>query len=467
MYDGEDAQVSVGTVATLEPGEQATVSNSGTEGHAVLDFGIPKGDPGDVQEVKAAEGSQIDVSTDAGVVTVDDSALRSRIEELEHQSANVVTGTSTGYVSHGEDAYAQKPKEVRIKGKTVKNLWQPISGTRNGITVSTDETGLITVTGTATSYVRIASELTGVAENSSITIAASTTTTTTTTYSAIVLKDDSTPVVDASNSNKTGNVGEFEKLECAIYVANGQTVNTSFRVMLVEGSEAPDCFVPTGLHSVEPTKLVTAGKNLADITESDSNQNFILYANKLPPGTYAFSCDKGADSGYVFNIKAGNYLNAPDIVPAVTSPVTFTVKHSTPIFINGWGLDGSYVIGDIQLELGSTATAYEPPNITTTPLPEVELHSLPNGTCDELVIKSDGTATVERRTQLSDGEVTELPEPATEPKSPVTLPTLPAPTFNAYHDSQVPSDTSMEYARDINIVLANLEAVQTALLGGE
>ncbi|MDM8301398.1 hypothetical protein [Collinsella tanakaei] len=37
-------------------------------------------------------------------------------------------------------------------------------------------------------------------------------------------------------------------------------MNLSFRVMLVEGAEAPDCFTPTGVHGVEPEKLVTAGK---------------------------------------------------------------------------------------------------------------------------------------------------------------------------------------------------------------
>lgn len=68
---------------------------------------------------------------------------------------------------------------------------------------------------------------------------------------------------------------------------------------------------------------------------------------------------------------------------------------------------------------------------------------------------------------LVGGEVTALPEPTTEPQSPVTLPVLPAPTFNVYHDGDVPSDTATTYARDINLVLANLEAVQTALLGGE
>ena len=93
----------------------------------------------------------------------------------------------------------------------------------------------------------------------------------------------------------------------------------------------------------------------------------------------------------------------------------------------------------------------------------MELRSLPNGTCDELVIKSDGTCEVERRTQLSGGEVTALPEPTTETLDAVSLPKLPAPTFNVYHDSQVPSDTSVEYERDVNIAYAELEAKIAAL----
>lgn len=189
----------------------------------------------------------------------------------------------------------------------------------------------------------------------------------------------------------------------------------------------------------------------------------------------------------------------------------------------------------------------------------MELRSLPNGTCDELVIKEDGTCEVERNTvqvtldgsqnmtnmgsstgqlkcaidtpgittttNTGDGDtgivcdklpslrnldtnngtvgihrretgaeqiVAMFPESygsdvgslktylaqnpvivivdaqgTTEPQSPVTLPALPAPTFNQYHDADVPSDTSTQYARDINIVLSNLESVQAALLGGE
>ena len=139
------------------------------------------------------------------------------------------------------------------------------------------------------------------------------------------------------------------------------------------------------------------------------------------------------------------------------SKATFTLPYPEKIRVRTWNNAADSVFTfNPQVELGSTATSYEPPNVTTTPLPEVELRGLPNGTCDELVIKADGTCEVERRTQLSGDEVTALPEPTAEPQSPVTLPVLPAPTFNAYHDSQVPSDTSVEYERDVNIVIDQL-----------
>lgn len=44
---GEAATIEVGTVTTLEPGSNATVTNSGTESEAVFDFAIPRGEKGD------------------------------------------------------------------------------------------------------------------------------------------------------------------------------------------------------------------------------------------------------------------------------------------------------------------------------------------------------------------------------------------------------------------------------------
>lgn len=50
----------------------------------------------------------------------------------------------------------------------------------------------------------------------------------------------------------------------ALEGAQGTTVNASLRVMLVEGDTAPDCFVPTGLHGVEPKQLVIYGESEQD-----------------------------------------------------------------------------------------------------------------------------------------------------------------------------------------------------------
>jgi hypothetical protein len=51
---GVAATISIGSVSTLPPGEMATVTNVGTASAAVLDFGIPKGPPGDTSAGTAA-----------------------------------------------------------------------------------------------------------------------------------------------------------------------------------------------------------------------------------------------------------------------------------------------------------------------------------------------------------------------------------------------------------------------------
>ena len=55
--DGAAATVTVGTVTTGEPGTDATVTNTGTENAAVLDFVIPKGDPGDSSIIEIEPGA--------------------------------------------------------------------------------------------------------------------------------------------------------------------------------------------------------------------------------------------------------------------------------------------------------------------------------------------------------------------------------------------------------------------------
>ena len=530
-----DHYIESATATTLEAGQPATA----TVVDKVLQLGIPKGDkgdPGDVSAVTAADGSDLSVSTDEGTVTIDDSALRARIEELENASRNVVTGTSTDLVAHGEDAYAQKPIEVRVKGKTWVNRWPKINKTSNGITASTDETGLITVTGEASGasgYLQ--ADALGLVVSKKVTIAISNSIGGNTGITQVFLQfkgSDGSQLEGGWVSISSGNTvtttvpSGTVTVICGFETVRTGTVNWSGRVMLVDGTEAPDCFTPpASISSVQTGNLVTSGKNLLQrlgdslpfttggITYSDNGDSGIRitgtatdssYYNfwnsrsnrvqKLPAGNYAVSLigqvdNTGFSCGYFVDDYAGPYVSwiSTNQVDSNNGTIT-TEKYIRPYLFVVAGTTVDTVVYP-QLELGSTATAYEPLTVTTTTLPEVELRSLPNGTCDELVIRADGTCDVERRTgyiaSYTDEEVTgeyvstgdgleaeasivyELDGATTEPQSPVTLPALPAPTFNQYHDADVPSDTSTQYARDINIVLSNLEAVQAALLGGE
>ena len=396
-----------------------------------------------------AAGLGIDVTGDAQkTVSLDIDAFYQHHEAaLTIQGSDKVTGGG-------------RIKELRIKGKTVKNLWPAIAGTQDGLTIATDETGLITVSGTATASGHVRAKVSGLAENKDVSAVKSSGTIAVSlqAWNAGAYVRD---VMTVNTSASTANTGTgFDTIYARINYTSGETYNASFRVMLVEGSEAPDCFVPTGLHSVEPTNLVTAGKNLLPpVSEWSAGGGWLRYIeNRLPIGTQLTGRYGGNPSGLSGNTRmefredyASNVYSA-EITPrsstsTVGRGVTVTARDRYICIATAEGANAYFNQMQVQLELGSTATAYEPPDVTTTPLPEVELRSLPDGTCDELVIKSDGTCEVERRTQLSGGEVTALPEPTTEPQSPVTLPDLASPNYTVYATSNIPAEIEAEVVK--------------------
>lgn len=57
---GENATIAIGTVSTVAFGQPATVTNSGTNTNAILDFEIPRGEPG--EDSPDADGLTIDVA---------------------------------------------------------------------------------------------------------------------------------------------------------------------------------------------------------------------------------------------------------------------------------------------------------------------------------------------------------------------------------------------------------------------
>ena len=86
---GQNATIAIGTVTTLEPDQEATVQNTGTETNAVLSFGIPKG----------AQGPQ-------GAPGVNENVLHADISKSENPSV--------------DDAYEAPLQDLKMYGKSTQ-----------------------------------------------------------------------------------------------------------------------------------------------------------------------------------------------------------------------------------------------------------------------------------------------------------------------------------------------------------
>lgn len=108
---GDNATIAIGTVTTLEPDQEATVQNTGTDTNAVLSFGIPKG----VQGATGPQGPQ-------GAPGVNENVLHADISKSENPSV--------------DDAYEASLRELKLYGKstqvhtTGKNLFDADSITK-------------------------------------------------------------------------------------------------------------------------------------------------------------------------------------------------------------------------------------------------------------------------------------------------------------------------------------------------
>ena len=491
--------------------------------------------------------------------------------------------TNPNPVATASDAYAAKPLEICIKGATRQNLWVNPSGTKtqNGITVTPNSDGSITVSGTSTS-----SNLIVFANSYALKPGAQ--------YTFSV--DNLFPMNGDSSSGgfyiqkhtdgqinatigylTSGSSGEIavtvpsdaEYCRFGIQVLAGSTVSGTYRVMLNEGSTAePWC--PPGINGVDELSVVTAGKNLFTPNSKTqiqgnggSNQTTRIgtkvsgipvqqavavsleYRLSSGVGTMAVQQDgqpyKALGIRYLALIGDGQWHKASG---NVTVDDGFNKNDRISIRLDN--VTGLLEFRNIQFELGSTATAYEPPQVTTTPidLDGHTLNSLPDGTHDELTIDATGAVTLTQRVGVSVIDGTEpnfeytagppsrigapglapgirstnsdrcdtlpcmnissgpnaintysggyvdirceqqitsletgkewlaanhttllypLATPQTIPLTAVTLPTLPSPNITVYHDSDVPSDITVEYVQDINIVLDNLNAKIAAL----
>lgn len=307
----------VGTTTTGEPGTDAAVEVEKHGTKYTASFTIPRGDVGP-----------------AGV------------------NENVPLGTASGMVAQASDAYPALPRKVRVHGRTIENLCPVFDHVNNGVTFSTDDDGYISIKGTSTNAIYEQKSINNLPPDTKVWIYVDSD------FKAkgitnIYAQSSGWSLYTKINEVNSSTTTSATSGDLVISIGSGVTVDTKIRVMFVASETEPDTslFVPSGVNTVEPEKLVAYGKS-----EQENKSE----------------------------------VNLPS---------------------------------DISLADGDT-----------------------------LSIDRDGTT----RILHAEGEPTVLEN--------VTLPELPAPTFNVYTTGgYVPPTVDVDYEQDVNIVIRDLEAKIAAL----
>ena len=346
---------------------------------------------------------------------------------------NVPYNEITGAIASMTDAdNGAVMEELTVYGKTVQNLWVNPSGTNQGITATSNDDGSITLSGTNSTENDLylySDVIDAIPYGKQITFSASN-------YGVtgewrFVLSGIGGATPD-SQKTFTAVKGENNSGKVAVVITPGTTVNVTVRVMLNEGPTAqPWC--PPGLSSVGELSVVSAGKNLLRFrdnmnaktssgltftpnsdgtvtvngTSTINNNDFYLVGKSyqrhddsyLPTTDLVFSTN-GRANLYAWDASGRVVLGIGAVNNKVVIPADDVKKFAEFVvylsYHEGQGESNKRVY--VQLELGSTATAYKPPAVTTVPvdLSRYQLRSLPDGICDALSVDGSGSVELEK-----------------------------------------------------------------------
>lgn len=338
-----------------------------------------------------------------------------------------------------DDSFPCKPVEMTVYGNTQQNLWVNLTGVNNGITIAENDDGSVTISGTATATTFFYRSAYVLKPSTQYTLSVDKTLPSGVTVYIERANDVGYLQIPSEGKNitfttKAGLAG------CVFgtMVVSGSAVSGTYRIMLNEGSE-PEPWCPPGLNSVQAGNLVTAGKNLAaadlDATdagvkissEDDGAVSFVGTATSYHPQSQCpiylpSNVDMVASQMVAGSVGEGGrcYFQILGVL-GLEGTVLAATRDADEVAFNTGEFDSYRFLavaeGDgitfncklyPQLEIGSTATAYEPPAVTTTPvdLDGHVLNSLPDGTRDELRIDGGGNVVLVQRvgSYVADGD---------------------------------------------------------------
>ena len=354
-----------------------------------------------------------------------------------------------------------------VFGNTRQNLWaNPATRTSNGVTLTANDDGSVTLSGTATANIWIIIKpLYFIRPSTTYTLSVSEAVSGGTATAAFYVSEFASDGIETPHKIGSGETSvtfttkaDCVNALCGLSAYSGSTVSGTYRIMLNEGSEAqPWC--PPGINGVDELSVVCAGKNLIAASQDfDDVQPFNSeledagggWVHVKPSGsvsggvmmrsksqrfivgeTYTLSFDARVDSGtgYIdYNYLMGVMSDGKNLaISAIDSAsdlaatteerrlyVTFTVSDDAVkdgyLMIGAGDIGAGFYVRNVQLELGSTATAYELPAAITQTSIDLDghaLNSLPDGTRDELRIDGTGAVTLVQRVGVTTAPTSE------------------------------------------------------------
>lgn len=392
------------------------------------------------------------------------------------------TVTGNGIVTVGDAAPYKK--ELTVYGNTRQNLWtNPATRTENGVTLTNNADGTITLDGTCTANIWISIIVYNIKANTTYTVSLDKAVQNSGDgIAAFYIEEwyaDGASYSHAIQPNNTSltftTKSSVSNARCAFLAYTGAVLSGTYRVMLREATEEeiaaaqqtastlqeggtadltqeqlentpmllpelyadePFDWCPPGIHGVEDLTVVTAGKNLTGASEFEAywalqtagvRDDMLAALNLLGAGTYTISADFELSSktasfdgatdsyGFAFGVEQGDYVMLDNNRKWGAGAQVGDVKHYEATFEvdsdeagrigvfysygagrTGYGQTGTASVTNVQIERGTQATAYEPPNITQTPidLQGHQLHSLTEGTRDALHVDSSGACSI-------------------------------------------------------------------------
>ena len=472
---GQNATIAIGTVTTLEPDQEATVQNTGTETNAVLAFGIPKGETG----ATGPQGPQ-------GAPGVNENVLHADISKSENPSV--------------DDAYEAPFQNLKLYGKstqestTGKNLFnengelnyyngEPQVGNRNTIengVITSNYNSASTVFGGQTISLEKDVKYTVSGECLSIGNA----------LNGYIIIYQGTQIHAYNNTIKVGNfklsftpTSDSEIITLGIGCESG--TGCQYTKIQIEAGSTPTSYEPyTGrapspnpdypqeITKIEEVDCLVTGAQLLDISNvtdrfdttheltdtglTVTGEYYVTVANvNVPPNTdmHISYVKSGSGVNQVSVYKAGTIAASDRIYSGGGTGGTFNTGDNSQVdvlFYSGYGSSSSSTYNDVMLCEGTSAKPYEPHQSQHVQFtPPAPLYSLLDGSVADYVDVARGKYVYELTNKTFDGSEDELWGYGTSSSS------------SSYYCNILVGDGSTSYENKINCICDKLVAISS------